>query len=200
MSHHFVLVRHGTCEQTDSRLFGRIVDAPLSSQGEQQARAAAKRLASLDHVHIESSPRLRTRQTAAVIAENCAMADVAIAPAMDEIDFGEWSGQEFTALESDSRWRAWNAQRSRNATPAGETMQAAYERAVAHMQLLTRSHPNCTNVLVSHADVIRSIVLIGLGASLDDFWKLSISPASITRVTLAGTALQFDSINERAWS
>jgi broad specificity phosphatase PhoE len=198
MSHQFVLVRHGICEQTVSRLFGRIVDASLNSQGEQQAAAMAERLARLERVHIESSPRLRTRQTAAAIAERCGMKDVAIAPAIDEIDFGEWSDKTFAELESDPRWRAWNAQRSRTATPAGETMQAVYERAIGHMQLLAKSHPDCTNVLVSHADVIRAIVLIGLGASLDHFWKLTISPASITRVTLEDTALKFDTINECA--
>src|SRR3954471_882730 len=200
MSHPFVLVRHGMCEQTDSRLLGRSVDEPLSSHGQQQAAAAAKRLARLERVHIESSPRLRARQTAAAIAEQCGMKDVAIAPAIDEIDFGAWSGRTFAELEADDRWRAWNAQRGQCATPAGETMRAVFERAVAHMQLLTRSHPDCTNVLVSHADVIRAIVFFGLGAPVDHFWKLAISPASITSVMLEESTLQFQAINECAWA
>jgi probable phosphoglycerate mutase len=184
------------CEQTDSRLFGRLIDAPLSSQGELQAAAVARRLSSFDRVHIESSPRLRTRQTAAAIAEVCGRKDVAIAAAIDELDFGEWSGHTFAELDTDARWRAWNSQRSEHATPAGETMQAVYARAIAHMHLLASSHGDCTNVLVTHADVIRAIVLIGLGASVDAFWKLSISPASITRLTLEDGIVKFESINE----
>ncbi|HEU4604486.1 MAG TPA: histidine phosphatase family protein [Steroidobacteraceae bacterium] len=190
------------CEQTDSRLFGRLVDAPLSSQGELQATAVARRLSSLEQVHVESSPRLRTRQTATAIAEACGRKDVAIAAALDEIDFGEWSGHTFAELETDARWRAWNSRRSEHATPAGETMQAVYARAIAHMQLLANSHAECTNVLVTHADVIRAIVLIGLGASVDAFWKLSISPASITRLTLEDGIVKFDGVNEcpEEWS
>jgi broad specificity phosphatase PhoE len=196
MSHQFVLVRHGMCAQTDSLLYGRTVDPPLSSHGVAQAIATAKRLSTLERVHIESSPRLRTRQTATAIAEQCGMKDVAIAAALDEIDFGDWSGKTFTELETDSRWQAWNARRAESATPAGETMQAVYERVLAHLLLLTKSHAECTNILVTHADVIRAIVLAALGASFNDFWKLAIAPASITRLRYADGHFTFDVINE----
>jgi broad specificity phosphatase PhoE len=200
MNHRFVLVRHGMCAQTDSHLLGRTMDSPLSPQGLQQAAAVARQIAELERVRIESSPRLRTRETAAAIAEACGMKDVGIAAALDEIDFGEWSGKSFTDLEADTRWRQWNSQRSKSATAAGETMCAVYERAIAHIQLLSKSHPDCTHVLVTHADVIRSIILTELRASLDDFWKLIISPASITRLSLSDGGFRFESINECSWA
>jgi broad specificity phosphatase PhoE len=176
------------------------MDAPLSSLGAEQAAAAARRLGKLERVHIESSPRLRTRQTAAAIAEACGRKDVAIAAALDEVDFGEWSGKRFDELSDDTRWREWNAHRSLNATPAGETMQAVSERTLAHLHLISKSHPDCTNVIVTHADVIRAIVLAGLGASVDRYWQLMISPASITRLVLANGAFMFETINECAWA
>jgi broad specificity phosphatase PhoE len=188
------------CEQTDSRLYGRVVDAPLSAQGERQVEAVAARLAAIEHIRIESSPRLRTRQTAAAIASQHGMQDVAIAAALDEIDFGDWSGSTFAELQADPRWRAWNSLRSRAATPAGETMASVYDRVLEHMQLLAKDRHDCTTVLVTHGDVIRAVVLAGLRASVDGFWRLSIAPASITRITLADNELIFDGINECVWA
>jgi broad specificity phosphatase PhoE len=187
------------CAQTDNRLYGRTVDVPLNLQGERQVEAVAGRLATLERVRIESSPRLRTRQTAAAIARHHGMQEVTIAAALDEIDFGAWSGATFAELEADPRWRAWNSQRSRAATPAGETMAAVYNRMLEHMHLLARDRHECTTVLVTHADVIRAVVLTALRASIDEFWRLNVAPASITRITLADGELILDGINECAW-
>jgi hypothetical protein len=44
---------------------------------------------------------------------------------------------------------------------------------------------------------IRSVVLLALQAPIDDYSLLAIGPASLTRLTVEGSQLRLDSVNER---
>ncbi|HET9448883.1 MAG TPA: histidine phosphatase family protein, partial [Steroidobacteraceae bacterium] len=161
----------------NSILLGRGVDPPLDERGEGQARVLAASLLSIPEVIVESSPRRRARHTAGIIA---AMRDtvVRIAPQMDEVDFGSWSGQSFAALAADPQWRRWNKYRAVSRTPAGESIRDVQERAFAHMRKLAQTSHGETAVIVTHAEVIRSIVLLAQQAPIEDYTRVEILPAS----------------------
>ena len=192
-----VLVRHATCARMDEILLGRSVDPPLDQRGEGQARILAQRMRNIPDLVIESSPRRRARHTAGIMAAERDTV-VRIVPQMDEVDFGSWSGQTFAALAGDASWRRWNKYRAVSRTPAGESIRDVQERALAHFRKLEQMFAKETIAIVTHAEVIRSIVLLALGASLDDYARYDILPASITRLTVEGTQLRLDSVNERA--
>jgi broad specificity phosphatase PhoE len=185
----------------DSVLFGRVIDAPLDEPGARQAQLLAQRLApGLGRPIIEASPRLRTQQTAAAIAArlNWAQGDceVGTREELDEIDFGSWSARTFLDLDSDPAWRRWNADRENAATPAGETIAGVQRRVMDCLQALAREHSSRTIVVVTHSEIIRSLVLFVLGASPNRYDRLTIDPASITRLSLGGDTLRIDSLNE----
>ena len=197
MTTRFVLVRHATCAQTHDVLYGRVIDAPLDAQGQQQARALARRVARLRPLLVPSSPRLRTRQTAAAIATD-AGCPVQAADALDELDFGHWSGRRFEDLEADPDWQRWNRERGSSRTPAGTDIASVQARMDGHLQLLARAHPGHTLVLVTHAEVVRSALLKYLGRPAEAFLDMQVDPASFSTLRFDQGGVHVEAINERA--
>jgi len=181
----------------DSTLLGRRIDAPLDEHGEQQARRLAEHLSSrLRRPLIEASPRLRTRQTAAAIGARCDC-EVRTCASFDEIDFGRWSGRTFADLQHDPDWSMWNADRANARTPAGETIADVQQRAFARLATLAREHLDRTIVIVTHSEIIRSLVLFCVGASPNGYDKLAIDPASVSMLSMDADRLRIDCVNER---
>jgi broad specificity phosphatase PhoE len=180
----------------DSLLLGRTVDAPLNDHGLREAEAMACGLESLSDPLIDTSPRQRARQTAAAIAARTG-AEIVTSPAIDEVDFGAWSGQTFAQLSDDPGWRHWNDQRASAATPAGERVDDICTRALEHFRRLRTAFPARPIVIVTHAEVIRTVLLHWLGAPAESYQRLVISPASVTRVRLGEWGVSIECINQR---
>ena len=201
MTNDLILVRHATCEHMDKILLGRTVDSSLDARGQQQAAALARTIESQRELPpdllIVASPRRRAQQTAVAIAEQT-QADVVTAPEIDELDFGHWSGRTFQQLADDPDWRRWNEQRSVAATPAGERINDVKARVLGHLQRLCDSFPGRPLAFVTHAEVIRTLILHWLDAPIDGYHRLVISPASLTRVSLGDSGVRIDAINHRS--
>jgi broad specificity phosphatase PhoE len=180
----------------NSVLLGRSVDGPLDERGEGQARFVAQRLLKFPQLIVESSPRRRARHTAGIIA-SARDTTVRIVPQMDDVDYGRWSGQTFEALLADPQWRRWNKYRRVSRTPAGDSIRDVQDRALAHFRKLQQEFDAETIVIVTHEEVIRSVVLVALQAPIDDYSRFAIGPASMTRLTVEGSQLRLDSVNER---
>ena len=181
----------------DGVLLGRSIDGPLDERGEGQARFVAKRLQGVPSLVIESSPRRRARHTAGIIA---ALRDttVRIVPQMDDVDYGCWAGRTFEALAADPQWCRWNQYRAVSRTPAGESIRDVQERALAHFRKLEQVFDRETIAIVTHAEVIRSVVLLALQAPIGDYYRFEIAPASLTTLSFVDAQLRLDSVNERA--
>ena len=103
---------------------------------------------------------------------------------LNDIDFGTWTGARFSDLADDPDWSDWNESRATNCPPGGESMQQAQARAVAFIQSLRTSHPRGTIVAVSHADIIKSVLLWCLELTLDAHVRFDIDPASTSAIVL----------------
>ena len=187
-----LLARHGSHEEVGLRLSGRS-DIPLSDQGRAEAARLADRLDSLRLAALHSSPRRRARETAAVVAERQGNA-VELADALDEIDFGAWTGASFAALADDPNWQWWNRQRATAGTPGGEDMSAATARAVRHIDNIEKDGPV---LCVSHCDVIRGVVAHYLGLSADRLLPFDCDPGSLTTLAPAHDGARLVTLNER---
>lgn len=153
----------------------------LTPAGERQATRLAERLSDtrLDAVH--TSPRERARRTAEAVATR-AGAPLEIVDALDEIDFGDWTGARFEALAGEPEWRRWNEARGSACPPKGESMAAAQERVAAHADAIARSRPGAVVALVSHSDILRALVAHYLGLPLDNLLRFEIDAASLSRI------------------
>lgn len=104
--------------------------------------------------------------------------------AFAEIDFGAWTGAAFSELRGRPLWARWNGFRSMARPPEGESILAAQARAVTGLARLASAGPDAAIVIVSHADVIKAMLAHLLGMPLDLLRRLTIGPASISRVEL----------------
>jgi probable phosphoglycerate mutase len=190
-------VRHGLFEGIEGRLAGRSPGVSLSVQGRNQARRVARRLSALAIDAIYSSPVQRATETATVIAEALGL-PVQAEPAIEELDFGRWTGQTFDELSSDSDWRTYNQFRSAAPLAGGGFLLDVQARVIAWMAARARSAPETTLVAVSHADVIRCALAACAGISLDLALRLEIAPASISEIRIGEHQLLIRRINDRA--
>lgn len=181
------LVRHGSHDDLGTWLSGRTRDIALNAAGRDETAALARRLAGRGIAALHTSPRRRTAETAAILGQGLGLTP-ATADAMDEIDFGAWSGARFSDLDADPAWRHWNAARSVAPTPGGETMAAAVARAMAHLDGMAAQGGGPV-LCVSHCDVIRGVIAHALGLGLDNILRFEIAPASVSWVMAHGQGM-----------
>lgn len=182
------LVRHGRHTDLGQRLTGRGEDSGLTADGRAEAEAARDALAAEPVAAVYASPRRRTVETAQVIADARRL-PVTLAPALDEIDFGAWTGCRFDDLAGRPEWDRWNAQRSLARTPGGENMVEAQARAVAFAIQAAAAHDGAV-VLVTHCDIIRALRCWNERRSLDDILSFDAPPGSVTPLPLLAAELE----------
>jgi broad specificity phosphatase PhoE len=186
-----LLVRHATHAEVGHVMSGRS-EIALDARGRDEARALAAGLAreTIDAVH--ASPRRRAQETAAAVADGRGL-PVQTATALDEIDFGDFTGRSFASLDADADWRQWNAERGSARCPGGETMREATARAWQFVAALPAGRILC----VSHCDVIRGLVCEMLGLGYDRMFQLGCDPASVTEVAFDGDDVRLMGLNRR---
>jgi probable phosphoglycerate mutase len=114
-----------------------------------------------------------------------------------EIDFGGWTGKTFVDLEHDPAWQRFNARRSTARIPDGELLADVQARIVAAVSRLGAQHRGKTIALVSHGDVLRFALLHYVGASLDDYGRFEVAPASVTALSLGAGKTRVLSVNRQ---
>jgi broad specificity phosphatase PhoE len=189
-----LLIRHAAHGHLGAILSGRSEGIPLSDEGREQATRLRAMLQAVALDRVQSSPVQRARETAAAIAGE---RTVEIVGALDEIDFGDWTGRRFDSLAGDAEWDRWNTTRSQACPPGGESMIAAQQRALGHLRMAASRHPGETIAMVTHCDVIRAVVAAVLGLSLDRILRFDVDPASVTRVVAGEWGERLVSLNER---
>lgn len=174
----YFLIRHADASVPGHKITGR-TPAPLTPLGLEQARRLAHLIGASRLEAIYSSPQRRAHDTARAIATEAGR-DVRRAAALDELDYGDWTGQSIDALGGSPRWRSFNETRSITRIPRGELILEVQARIVAFIQLLRERHPEAAVALISHGDVIRAALVYYMGMPIDLMLRLEIDPASLT--------------------
>jgi broad specificity phosphatase PhoE len=191
----FFLLRHAAHDRLGRVLCGRMAGVSLGEAGRSQALKLAERVSRETVTAIYSSPLERARETAAPIAARLGL-EVEVAPEINEIGFGDWSGLTFDELGRDPRWTSWNAARSVTRPPGGETMLEAQGRAVRFTEHLRENHRDGAAALVSHADLLKALLAYFLGLSLDGIGRFEIGPASLSTVAVGDWGAKILTLNE----
>lgn len=189
------LVRHAAHEDLGRRLTGRAAGGSLTPEGQGQAEALARRLRGIGLSEVRTSPRLRARMTAEAVSR-ASGAPLVEEPALDEIDFGDWTGATFADLDGRPDWDKWNRARATARAPNGEGMMDVADRAWTHAAEVAARRPGQRVALVSHCDVIRALVATCLGLSLDNLLRFEVAPASVSRIEIAPWGATLLGLNE----
>ena len=181
-----LLVRHGQTPTTGKVLPGRAPGLHLADKGKAQAEAVAARIAALQTdqrkvAAVYASPLERTRETAAPIAAALGL-KVQRRQGLLECDFGQWTGASLKSLWKKPEWRTVQRNPSGFRFPGGESFTEMQTRIVTAIDALRAAHPGGTVVAVSHADPIKAVVAHAMGAHLDLFQRIVVSPCSVSAV------------------
>ena len=179
-----LLIRHGNTDLSGRVLYGRMPGVHLNPEGSRQAELLAQALKQRYAVDtIVSSPLERALETARAIAESYEL-PVNLDSGINEIDVGNWIGRSFHELSESHDWKLFNRQRATTWPPEGESLMEVQARAWRSIAaLVERSPSGSTAAVITHGDVIRSILLLVLGISIDHIHRLEVAPASVTEIS-----------------
>ena len=180
-----VLLRHAPTAETGTVLTGRAGGVRLSEEGRRMAESLGSRVAGVDVRAVYTSPVQRCRETAKIVAASWELRPVPYR-SFTEVDFGSWTGRKLSSLRRTKLWRELFVSAGRFRFPGGETLGEVQARAVAACEALADRHQRETVVVVSHADVIRSLLAHYLGMPIDLIHRLDVTVASASVIDLPG--------------
>lgn len=177
-----ILVRHAhSTANLKGILAGRDNRVALSPRGKQEAEELAEHLDLFEFDGIFSSPLRRCRETIAPFLERRGSKALYL-DGLLEMEYGDWSGKPLASLAKEDLWKSIQTRPSTVRFPHGESFSEMSLRA--NQTVLDRAKGKKRILVVSHGDVIKSMVAFHLGLSLDQFQRISIDPASVTTVRL----------------
>jgi len=189
------LIRHGETQAlVEERLVARLPGVPLNAAGREQVETLASGLTRCGISAIYTGPLQRGRETAEIIGKSTGLTSTTL-EALDEIDFGEWTGKTVAELRSDPRWHQFNELRSCGHPPGGESLLDVQARCVPAILELRERHDGQTVALVTHADVIRAGLAHFGGIPLDLIGRFEIRPASVTAIQVGNDYVSIKSVS-----
>ena len=180
-----LLVRHAHSQANGSGILsGRTEGVHLSPEGKKQALQLAKRLGDIPIKVLLSSPLERCEETISPwlkkIAESHPKLKLRTEPDLSEVDYGLWTGRKLRSLSKDPLWKSVQDSPSTVTFPEGESITSMQARAMRALHRALESRGRGHLLLVSHGDIIKSIIASALNMHLDEFQRIVVDPASIS--------------------
>lgn len=173
------LVRHGHTEDVGKRLAGRLPGRHLDARGREEVARLGESLARTRIAAVYSSPLERCVETALAVATPHDL-EVEVHAALNEVDFGEWTGALIDELRGDARFRHYNEHRAGNRAPSGEHAAEVAARMARELSELRDRYPDGNVVVVSHSDPLKAALAHFVGIPPDLAHRLELDPASLT--------------------
>ena len=161
------------------------MDSKLTDKGITSAIMLGERLNDTDFNAVYSSPNERAFRTATYINENKQVPIYTI-EGLKEIHFGDWEGKTKEEIESTEMYNIeyqnfWNNPHMYNHDPhKGESLAAFKQRVEDALKKIISENNNGNVLIVTHAVVIRAILLFTMSISTKKMWD----PPFIHRTSL----------------
>jgi len=188
-----VLIRHAHSEANAAGILsGRLPNVHLSEKGVAQSENLAVRLGKFPVSSLRISPMERCFETISpwinsVVLPNYPKFQAELDPNLTEVDYGTWSGKKLTTLSKNKLWKIVQESPSRMYFPDGEGIAQMQARAMTSVHQAVSAKGKGSAIIVSHGDVIKSIVASALGMHLDEFQRIVIDPASVSIIDFSTT-------------
>ena len=181
-----LLMRHG---ETPWNRIGRVMGhnpIELDEGGRAQVELAIPSARLIKPELIFSSPLARAKQTAEIIANGIGGMAVVEEPDLEEVRYGRWEGRVFEELVDDPEYLRYRDQPLTCPTPGGETITQVQERGVRAVMRIIEAHPGKRILLVSHGDIIRTILAHFVGCELANFRRIRVDNATFSAIQIVG--------------
>jgi broad specificity phosphatase PhoE len=195
----FLLIRHGETDWLGERLAGRLPDIHLNAAGREKAEAVAAMLRPVSLEAVFASPLERAVETAEPTAR-AAGKEIRTDARLQEIDFGGLTGKPFSELRDLEIWRVVHLRPAEVRYPGGESLQDVQDRAVQMIREIAAGGESGIVAMFTHADTIRLALAHFLSIPLAAYHALVVGPASVSVLSLKGTAVRVTGMNVPAGS
>lgn len=181
----FYLVRHGETASTNKGKICGHDDVPLTEIGVAQGEILASWFLDLKIDSIFSSPLSRASDTADIIAKLIKKPTYYKHSGLLEKKEGAWEGKTYWQLrdEEPKAWEKWSKDPIDFAPPDGESVRSFVARIGRAMDDIRKNYEIGQKIiLTTHAGVIRAIIIHTLDIPVENFFRIDIPAASISRV------------------
>lgn len=178
-----ILLRHAhSIANEKGVLAGRASGVTLSKKGDVQAKELKSRLGDLKFKSIRISPLERCLFTLQpwLNDQKLTKDDYFLDNGLTEVDYGDWTGKKLSSLALKKEWRIVQKTPSRMIFPQGESLVEVQKRAHKSLMKAVKEAQGGVALIVSHGDVIKSLIADCLDLELDKFQKIVVDPASIS--------------------
>lgn len=173
MTTRLILVCHGSTEALRTVSFP--TDEPLDSEGRLRAATLARTLPKASQCW--TSPEARTRQTAQALQLS---AD--IEPMLRECDYGAWAGRALSDVYTHEPTAVSAWLNDPTSVPHGGEAIASLMARVDAWLTAAQAHRR-ESIIVTHPTIIRAAIVRAIGAPPSSFWRIDITPLSVTRLS-----------------
>lgn len=199
------LVRHG---ETSATKKGRICghsDISLNEDGYDQAELIGSWFTDMEIESIFSSPLARAVQTADAIAKAIRMPTYYKHSGLIEKKEGTWEGKTYWEIrdQDPKLWEQWSKDPINFAPPEGESVKDFIARIDrAFKDILNNYETGNKMIFTTHAGVIRGMIMNALNIPAENFFRIDVPPASISRIDWSEsyTALKYCSLTLETYS
>jgi len=175
------LVRHGKTDFIGKKLCGNLPGIHLNEEGRSQAQKAADYLSAFPIKAVYSGPMERACETAAPLAKALNL-EIIPQDFLREINFGDFQGKGEELL-SDPIWQKFSDQPGDIHFPNGESVAETQQRVAKGLDTLCMNLASDEQIVcVAHCEVLRLAAAYALNLPLDKYQKLTIDPASISKL------------------
>lgn len=181
VTHRLLLVRHGEPEKSAQGLCYGKLDVALSSSGQQNISLTAEIIRPLRPNAVYTSPLLRAKDTAKVIARVCLLEPI-VERDIAELDFGDFEGLRYEEAEREypEIYSQWMREPTKVRFPNGESFDLMAARVEQSVSRLKQKHTHQSIVVVSHGGVNRIVLAAALGLEPEQIFRLDQSYGAIS--------------------
>ncbi len=190
-----LLMRHGeTPWNREGRVMGRN-PVELDEDGRRQVESAVPLARALAPELIVSSPLVRARQSAEIIASGLGVTEIVEDPRLSEVEYGRWEGMVYADLLNDAHYVHYRDRPLDEPTPGGETMYQVQARGVEAVRQTLAANPGRRVLFVSHGDIIRTVLCHFMKLGLENFRRIRIDNATFFGIQVAGDFAEIKFLN-----
>ncbi|MBK7262792.1 MAG: histidine phosphatase family protein [Rubrivivax sp.] len=189
----FIFIRHGETDWNRQQRFQGQIDVPLNDIGLAQAGRLGQRLGAEPADVLVCSDLLRTRQTAAPLAEAWGAAPELL-PGVREQSFGVLEGLDVPTIQQryPDLWAEWCIHHADFALPGGESIRQFHGRVLSAVRDLAARYMGLTVAVVTHGGVLDMLWRSAHQQPLDGLRRCEIPNTGINRLRWRNGLLLID--------